>query len=100
MRDFCKLAGAEFRADPEPATSRCYQSVIWCSTDKFLLMMSWTNGAAAAFAHTPCIVCPVAGPTPLLESASAGNTGAVFRDVSTRLLGLKYPDLTLSSASS
>ena len=48
MLGFCKLAGAEFMADPEPPTSRCYMSVTWCSTDKFLLMQSWTNGEAAA----------------------------------------------------
>jgi len=32
------------RSDPEPVTSKRYHSVTWCSTDRFLLMHSWTNG--------------------------------------------------------
>ena len=40
----CELAEAEVKADPEPVTSKRYRSVSWCSTDKFLLMHSWTNG--------------------------------------------------------
>ena len=43
--DLCVLAGAELQSDPEPQRSTRYQSVSWCSTDKFLIMQSWTNGA-------------------------------------------------------
>ena len=43
---FCKLAKADLQSDPEPITEtgKRYRSVTWCSSDKFLLMQSWTNG--------------------------------------------------------
>jgi len=40
----CGLIGAELLSDPEPVTSKRYRSVTWCSTDRVLLMDSWSNG--------------------------------------------------------
>ena len=48
--NFCKLAHATLESEPESPGSKRYKSVTWCMTDRFLLMHSWTNGAAAATA--------------------------------------------------
>ena len=44
MDNFCNLARGNLESDPEPVTSKRYQSVTWCTTDKALMMHSWTNG--------------------------------------------------------
>jgi hypothetical protein len=80
---FCKLAGAEFMADPEPVTSRCYKSVTWCMTDKFLLMQSWTNGASAASAMRRAswmfVLCAAAIGFAIVQRGDAAKTSPHHR---------------------
>ena len=47
LGSICFQAGAKIRAEPGPEPDRMkrYVSTSWCSTPRFLLLHSWTNGA-------------------------------------------------------
>ena len=46
LDQFCRLAGAELRAEPgpEPVHAQRYMNVLFCNTSQFVILHSWTNG--------------------------------------------------------
>ena len=48
MEHMCRLGGATVQSEPgpEPVYARRFEEVAFCSTSQFVLVHSWTNGAA------------------------------------------------------
>ena len=48
LEHMCRLGGAKLQSEPgpEPVQARRYQEISFCNTTQFVLVHSWTNGAA------------------------------------------------------